>query len=232
MVHLIGKSSATKPIFTVRHDTLTARSHELSPYTPICHACGLILCSINLPQHCCPHCANVILTDSVRGPLITRLEVELAETVAKELEEQERAIEQAKKDAGAFPQLSAAGSTPTLSPQGAAAPPPSRSTHKVMSLTSGNNRRVLVSSYTTTPVSSRPVSRNEDRPVQDDVHRVPPPSLTPTVPDKKPNPDRPWENLLHGAVTYHPPKRLDDAKDTPSRRKRNRGKGKENTTSV
>ncbi|KDR66131.1 hypothetical protein GALMADRAFT_259814 [Galerina marginata CBS 339.88] len=207
-----------------------ARTHELSSYIPICHSCGLILCSVNLPQYCCPFCDKILMTGTVRESLISQLETQLASTIIKEEEAKEKAIQDSQKAAGAFPTLSSAAlslSSPSPVPA-ASIPPPSKQTYKVLSLTS--NKRVVVSSYTSTPVHSRPASRNED--VEEEPIRVPRPPPEPTHADRTPQPSRPWENLIHGAVTYKPRLRVDD--DTtpkgPSRRRRG-NKGKEKETS-
>jgi len=144
-----------------------------------------------------------------------------------ELEEKEKAIEQAQKVAGAFPQLQGSSvKTPQTTPV-----PPVRQTHKVMSLTSGKSRRVVVSSYTTTPVQSRPASRNEV--IEDEPERIPHPAQEPFHASTTPRSNRPWENLIHEAVSYKQKSRLDDdgSSKGPSRRKRaNKAKGKENET--
>ncbi|KAF8175314.1 hypothetical protein BJ912DRAFT_36767 [Pholiota molesta] len=205
-----------------------ARIHGLSPYTPLCQSCGLILCSVNLPQYCCPHCASILMTPASRESLISQLDSELAATIAKEIAERERALEEAQRAAGAFPQLMASSSPSVAQPQThASAPPPSRQTHKVLSLT-GPNRRVLVSSYTTTPVPSRPVSRNEDA---EEPQRVPHPPLQPPYAPQAPSSQRPWENLIDGSVAYQQRSRLDDesaSKPSTRRRRGNKMKGKEN----
>ncbi|KAF5328193.1 hypothetical protein D9619_013384 [Psilocybe cf. subviscida] len=210
-----------------------ARSHELSPYTPICKSCGLILCSVNLPHHACPHCGSDLLSaPTVRDSLIDQIDTQLAETIAKEIAERERAIEEAHRAAGAFPTLSNAppgGQSGFPPPPSAAhiAPQPVRQTHKVMSLTGGSNRKVMVSSYTSTPVTSRPASRAET--VEPEPERVPPPHAEPLHAPGQPESRRPWENLLGESITYVPPSRLDDGaggSKTPSRRNRNHDEGK------
>ncbi|KAF8160028.1 hypothetical protein B0H34DRAFT_705881 [Crassisporium funariophilum] len=209
-----------------------ARNHALSLYSPICLSCGLILCAVNLPQYCCPHCGKVLMTGTLKESLINQLDSQLASTITKELEDKERAIEEARKAVGAFPSLSGSSSPSLLSSPSPhpAVTPPSRQTHKVMSLT--QNKKVVVSSYTSTPVSSRPVSRNED--IAEEPIRVPPPPPAPKHAHDRPTRERPWENLIKGGVTYVPRQRLDDDGETPkpqsSRRKRgnNKDKGKEN----
>jgi len=146
----------------------------------------------------------------------------------------ERIIAEVQREAGAFPQLKGFSSPPSSSQS--PSPPhatPARQTHKVMSLTGGGtgNRRVLVSSYTTTPVTSRPASRTGDAVHEEEPIRVPPPPPEPTHAKRLPSPGRPYENLLGGAVSYVPPSRVDGARNAeaiPSRRRRgNNKKGKE-----
>lgn len=205
-----------------------ARTHELSPYSPICNSCGLILCSLNLPQYRCASCDTVLMTEPVRASLINQLESELASVIAKEEEAREKAIEEAQKSVGAFPTLSATTqpiSTPSPIPAAATQP----QTHKVLSLTS--KKRAIVTSYTTTPAQSRPVSRNESIEEEQPVY-VPKPSQEPPYSKERPKPDRPWENLMNRGVMYRPRKRLDDGatSSTPSSRKKrgNKAKDKEN----
>lgn len=207
-------------------------------YTPICHKCGLILCSTNQAYYSCPHCGRNLLNGGVRETLVIELDAQLASTIAKEIEEKERAIALARREAGAFPQLKGASQTPSHSPAPSPAPaaPAARQTHKVMSLTgSGSrNKRVVVSSYTTTPVASRPASRTGDEVHEEEPTRVPPPPATPAHADRQPAPNRPYENLLGWAVSYVPLSRIDDggnAKGASSRRKRG-GKQKENLEKV
>ena len=164
------------------------------------------------------------MTEAVRHSLITQLEGELVSTLAKEQEERERTVEEAQKAAGAFPSLAAATSTVPLTSSGQTQP----QTHKVLSLTS--KKGVVVSSYTTTPVQSRPVSRSES--IEEEAKgRVLKPSQEPPYSKEKVKPDRPWENLLSEGATYRPRSRLDDGADpAPSssrRRKRNRPKNEE-----
>jgi len=213
-----------------------ARTHDLSLYTPICHRCGLILCSVNVPYHSCPHCGRNLLNGGVRETLVIQLEAQLASTIAKEIEEKDRAIALAQREAGAFPQLKGASQpSPYLnspSPTPAPAAPSARQTHKVMSLTgSGSrNKRVVVSSYTTTPVTSRPASRTGDELHEEEPTRVPPPPPTPAHAGRQPTPSRPYENLVGWAVSYVPPSRIDNGGNTKgasSRRKRGNNKGKE-----
>ena len=210
-----------------------ARTHDLSSYTPICHKCGLILCSTNQPYHSCPHCGRNLLIGGVRETLVIQLESQLASTIAKETEEKERVIALAQKEAGAFPQLKGASQPSSHAHSPSSTPTPSaRQTHKVMSLTgSGSHKkRVLVSSYTSTPVSSRPASRTGDEAHDEEPIRVPPPPLTPAHADRQPSLTRPYENLLGWSVSYVPPSRIDDGgngKSASSHKKGGEGEERE-----
>lgn len=205
-----------------------ARQHSLSSYTPICHACGLVLCSANLPQYACPHCASPTLKDGTRSVLLAELEIQIAGTIAKELEERERAREEARKAAGAFPALGSA-SGPLTIPALASMPPPPNQSHKVLSLNS-KTKKVIVSSYTTTPASSRPASRadTEEEPI-----RVPPPLTEVSFVKRHPDPARPWENLRGAGARYIPPARVEIDNDSKgSGRKGKGGKGKNRGSNV
>ncbi|KAH9478919.1 hypothetical protein JR316_0009381 [Psilocybe cubensis] len=227
-------------------------------HTRRCCSCGLILCSMNAPYYACPHCTEPLITASSSSPstsrsisrdaLVVQIEAELESTLAAEQTAREREIEQARIEAGAFPMLRTGSGSGTASPSPAAnrmtaasAPPsrqsqPQSQTHKVMSLTSkpGNARgRVVVSSYTTvtTPVPSRPSSRNAN---MDDLEEGMAPRVPAPVPLSKevvppPTKERPWLNYVHGPVTYKPPLRVDDERGTvagTSLSKRRRGKAK------
>ncbi|KAF9554934.1 hypothetical protein CPC08DRAFT_712457 [Agrocybe pediades] len=210
-----------------------ARRHDLSPYIPMCQSCGFILCDVNHPRYSCPSCQTNLLSSSrVKQTIMSQIESELGATLAMELEEKEKALEEAQKAAGAFPQLLASSSSSMAQPT--PAPPPQPQTHKVLSLqsTGKKSRRVIVSSYTTTPPpQSRPDSRNSNDLADEPVDRVPHPLLEPI---HSPNPpksqSRPWENLIHGAVSYKPQPRLDDdaSKGPSTSRRRRKAKGKEN----
>ncbi|KAG1876731.1 hypothetical protein C8R48DRAFT_745328 [Suillus tomentosus] len=168
-----------------------AREHDLSPYTAICRGCGLILCAINLPYYACPHCSAVLLSDIVRSSLSARFDEEISKQVAKEEEGRLRVVQQARDAEGAFPVLpgSAAATPPILSSTPSR---PTAQTHKVLSLNS-KTKKYTVSSYTNTPVSSRPASRAESE--VEEVHRVGAPP--PEVDFVKRTPDRnhPWSNM-------------------------------------
>lgn len=197
---------------------LLARVHPLSLYSPICRSCGLIICSVNLPQYCCPHCLKTLMTDAERESVIHQIDSQLASTVVQEVEEKQRALEEARKAVGAFPSLSRSST-----PESSISQPAARQTHKVMSLK--QNNKVVVSSYT----AVLPVSKT-DKP-EDEPDRIPPPPPEPLFSRVQPSPDRPWENLIKGASNYIPKHRLDDdgnAHQSRSHGKRNKGKKKDN----
>ncbi|EGO24298.1 hypothetical protein SERLADRAFT_389286 [Serpula lacrymans var. lacrymans S7.9] len=70
-----------------------------------------------------------------------------------------------------------------------------------MSLNS-KTKKVIVSSYTSTPVPSRPVSRAEEE--EEEPERVPAPPLVPSYTIKRP-PNQPWQNTRGVQAQYIPP---------------------------
>ncbi|KAF8812891.1 hypothetical protein BYT27DRAFT_7158930 [Phlegmacium glaucopus] len=192
-----------------------ARVHSLSPYTPICRSCGLIICSVNPPQYCCPHCVKTLTTDTQRESIINQIDLQLASTVAQEVEQRQRAIEEARKVIGAFPSLSG------LPVPESSISPAAQQTHKVLSFK--QNNKVVISSYK--PAS--PASKTDE--LEDEPDRVPPPPAEPLCSRVKSTRDRPWENLMKGVSTYIPRYRLDsDASTHQPRSHRKRQKGKKN----
>ncbi|KAI0033366.1 hypothetical protein K488DRAFT_36800, partial [Vararia minispora EC-137] len=85
-----------------------ARIHALSPYTPLCVSCGLILCSLQPTHLPCPSCTSPLLTPTQRDALVAQVQSELDATLASELSERLRAEEAARAAAGAFPSLPSA----------------------------------------------------------------------------------------------------------------------------
>ncbi|KIJ12804.1 hypothetical protein PAXINDRAFT_177112 [Paxillus involutus ATCC 200175] len=148
-----------------------ARQHDLSKYVPLCRQCGLVLCTLNLPYHACPHCGGVLLDAFRHSALAAALENELAEQIAQEERAHQRAIEEARIAAGAFPML--LGSQP---PKASRTPPPPQS-YKVLSLDS-KTKKATVRSYTNTPVPSRPASRAEEVKEEDQRVPAPPPGIS------------------------------------------------------
>ena len=161
------------------------------------------------------------MTDAQRESIINQIDLQLASTITQEAEQKQQALEEAKKLVGAFPHLSGSPAPATsISP---AAP----QTHKVMSLK--QNNKVVVSSYTPVLLTSN----SNERQVEEEPDRVPPPPSDPLFSRTLPTPDRPWENLVKGASTYIRKHGLDDDGNThqsQSHRKRNKGKKKEDDT--
>jgi hypothetical protein len=174
---------------------ILARAHELSPYTPICSACGLILCALNLPHHACPHCRTSLLTTSARLSLLHTLEQSIEETLTKEEKERERAIEEARRAAGAFPTLAdaAAGATHALDLH------PVNQPHKVLSLDS-KTKKVTVASYTQRAPSpaTKGITKEPQEPASKKTSRLPAEVLFSSKPQHT---ERPWLNVRPGSQT-------------------------------
>ncbi|KAI0628240.1 hypothetical protein C8Q77DRAFT_482371 [Trametes polyzona] len=185
-----------------------ARMHELSQYTPICRSCGLILCELNLPNFACPHCGEALLTPAARDTLLQALETRIAETIAKEEEERQRAIQAARNAEGAFPTLSAAASRAGTPAPGTDAQTthPVNQTHKVLSLDS-RTRKVKVSSYTPPTVSRTASTEKLAKEAEPEHKRVPAPPPD-VICSPAPPPQRPWMNTRGLNVTYVPPSRV------------------------
>lgn len=199
-----------------------AREHVLSTYAPICYGCGLILCKLNPPHCACPHCGEVLLDSIQRPVLVAQLKEELRKQISKEEEQRQRAIEEAQKAAGAFPMLPSSVTNRQYTKVASAAPPQS---HKVMSLNSAT-KKVTVSSYTTTPVSSRPPSPSPGEDALKEPPRVPPPDKDISyVKQQPPDPAHPWRNVEFPDLRYVPLPR-DDGPKRPRNKQQNNGRGK------
>lgn len=182
------------------------------------------------------------MTDHIRTSLTSRLEQQLSEQLAKEERDREQAIEDARKAAGAFPTLGGLAAPVPLSVDAAAFNPrPANQTHKVLSLgntgTKKGKGRVTVTSYTTTPVPSRPLSRaSPAEEVDPEPVRIPKPKDgVPFV--GKLDATRPWADLRNNeevryipAPTIEGSTRTGEVKGGPEKRSRRNkgGKGKEN----
>ncbi|PIL25399.1 hypothetical protein GSI_13289 [Ganoderma sinense ZZ0214-1] len=198
-----------------------ARMHPLSPYTPICRACGLVLCELNLPQFACPHCGAARLVPAARTALVDALDTQIADTLAREDAERARAVQEARAAQGAFPTLSASASaaasrasTPGPGPD----PHPANQTHKVLSL-NPKTKRVKVESYTppagAAVSGSRAASKEKEKEkekakqaaAEPEYRRVPAPPSEVVVSRTQPDAQRPWANVRGLNVTYVPPSR-------------------------
>ncbi|KAI5996776.1 hypothetical protein EDC04DRAFT_3075673 [Pisolithus marmoratus] len=194
-----------------------AREHGLSTYVPLCYGCGLVLCNLNLPHYACPHCGESFLDNARRSAIVAQILEELRGQVAKEEDERHRAIEEVRKAEGAFPMLpGASGTQGARRPAGKATATGPQSSHKVLSLNS-TTKKVTVSSYTNTPISSRPPS-----PAPEEPRRLPPPPREISYVKQPPDPEHPWKNMQFPDLQYiPPPKDL----NTHSRQQRERDGG-------
>lgn len=185
-----------------------ARHHPLSTYTPLCKACGLILCSLNKPYHLCPNsnCPSPRLL-STPQELINQLKSNLISQLKKEETEKLRLEEEKRVAAGAFPSLQ---STTNPHQQQQQQPEQQQKTSKILSLSkskTGNKKLITISSSHPSPSSSIPSSRAitpEDQltlrisePPKTVIHAIPPPSL-PRSTELLSNSTRPWRNYTLG----------------------------------
>ena len=154
---------------------------------------------MNLPQYACPFCSGTLLSAEEKRSLVTLLEKQIEDIQAREENERQREAQQAKRVAGEFPTLLASMGTTSFQVPGATA-------HKVLSVksmttakTKGRASRVVASSssYSSTPVGSRPASRGPDQ-EEELTPRVPHPGREPKYADRVVDPERPYENLLLG----------------------------------
>jgi len=169
-----------------------ARTHPLSPYTPLCTKCGFILCSLHAPAYPCPHCSNPLTTPPSKDALIDKIKQEIGDLLQREQEERERQKLEHEKAVGAFPTLA----TSTGYPE----PIKPSQPRKVLSLNQ-QTRKVTVASYTALSIAapSSPSSQEEA------VYRVPrPPKEVDYVRGKLAIDGRRWENLRDGGIVYVP----------------------------
>ncbi|KAG7443386.1 uncharacterized protein BT62DRAFT_921894 [Guyanagaster necrorhizus] len=158
-----------------------ARVHPLSRYTSACPTCGLVLCSLNPPQHACPHCRAAPPHPEL---LIARVQAE----IKREEEEHEREEEERIRAAGAFPTLPAAGGAPT--------PTPTPSQHKVLSVNSKTKK-------VTVKVASTSTGTSTSRAETPEPIRVPPPA--PPEAPRKVDEARPFANYVVGHAAKYVP---------------------------
>ncbi|KAF9648866.1 hypothetical protein BDM02DRAFT_3143462 [Thelephora ganbajun] len=166
------------------------RIHPLSNYTPVCHTCGLPLCSVNLPYFPCPHppCRSSLLSstpDPCRvqiQPLIARIDNEIKDQLKKEEDERTFAAEELRIREGAFPILRASPSpSPSPSPGnqpshvrsggGPVANHPQNQGYSVMSLIAGKGGKrsqITVASYRPGNISKSSSSSSLKKDAEDD----------------------------------------------------------------
>ncbi|KDQ18830.1 hypothetical protein BOTBODRAFT_28331, partial [Botryobasidium botryosum FD-172 SS1] len=96
------------------------RTHELSPYTPLCAHCGFIMCDLQSPSSACPSCHSPLLSPTACIALIKKIEAQKAGVLEEEERERERQRirlqkeEEERAGGGAFPTLPAGGPPPPL----------------------------------------------------------------------------------------------------------------------
>ncbi|KAH9004428.1 hypothetical protein EDB86DRAFT_3240426 [Lactarius hatsudake] len=145
-----------------------ARTHALSEYTPLCTACGLVLCALHQPHRPCPHCTAPLLDPTARAALLVQLEEQRAHTLAEEAAARARAAEELRMAEGAFPALGGApGAGAGAGGGGAGA--------RVLSLV---GQRVVVESYrAASDMRSKEAAETEEDAEDGVPPRVPPPPM-------------------------------------------------------
>ncbi|KAG6878873.1 hypothetical protein C0992_006961 [Termitomyces sp. T32_za158] len=197
-------------------------------------------CFCQAPAHLCPSCKEPLLTPIQRSTLITRIETEIADTILKEQLACERAEEERRAAAGAFPSLQGSGSSyPSLqSSSHRLPPPPEPQTYKVLSLGSKAKRTTLTTT-TIRPKASVTPSPQDSRPTSPQPIRQPRPHASSDKRKGKArvDPARLWANLNGDTPIYIPPVLSIDEVDADSeeragtrKRRRRKGKGKEKGT--
>ncbi|KIJ67072.1 hypothetical protein HYDPIDRAFT_85644, partial [Hydnomerulius pinastri MD-312] len=92
-------------------------------------------------------------------------------------------------------------------------------------------KKVTVSSYTNTPVPSRPSSRVEDLPLLEE-QRVPAPSSEVSYARQPADPNRPWRNVKAGELRYIAPPADPERTTGQSSRRRRKKEGAEQQAPV
>lgn len=180
---------------------------------------------LNHPYFACPHCQSLLLPDTAKNALIETLQVELAETIAKEEEEADRVRDEAKRAEGAFPLLGMNAQTSSI-PSATPAPvqkqqprQPQQQTHKVLSLNS-KTKKVTVASYVPIPVPLQSINSgqsDDDRLDEPKPVRVPPPPREVEV-----KPARTWAELRGRRLTYQPDPAEEEARKKALRKEKRR----------
>lgn len=198
-----------------------AREHTLSPFSPMCEQCGLILCDLNIPYYVCPHCSTPLHTPGARDTLIAKIEQELEGVLQKEAAERDRVVQEARKAEGQFPALPGTSSkTPSRSPstqslktQTTQPAPQQQSSYKVLSLNPKSKKVVVTTRVKATSVpASVPTSQSKESLVAE-PRRVPRPPPEVDFSPKSPDQSRPWAPLMRPHLTYVPPATLLDTEE-------------------
>jgi hypothetical protein len=161
--------------------------------------------------------------------VVSRLEAQIADTVAKEAEERDRAAEEARIAAGAFPVLSS-GSASTPPPHSSRISDTHANSLRHLNLPRSSNAmttKVTLTSYSKTSPPSVPNSRAEES--EEERTRVPrPPMEVDYV--KRPLDSTTFRgDFRNREVKYIPPARVDDENDSlgGGHTRRNKIKGQE-----
>ncbi|KAJ3479298.1 hypothetical protein NLI96_g9159 [Meripilus lineatus] len=186
----------------------------------MCLHCGLILCTLNLPQYVCPHCSAALHKPEDRDALVAKLDQELEETLRKEEAERERLAQQIQKAQSEFPSLPGTR-TPSRSPSSQslkAQQPPPQTSHKVLSINPKSKKVIISSKVKATSIpASISASPSQDS-VSAEPRRIPRPSPEVIYSSKEPDSGRPWAPMLRPRVTYIPPASI--VSPTPSKGQR------------
>ncbi|KAI6007938.1 hypothetical protein EDC04DRAFT_2966252 [Pisolithus marmoratus] len=149
------------------------------PTSPFATAAVSCFCNLNLPHYACPHCGESFLDNARRSALVAQVLEELRRQVAKEEEQRNRAIEEARKAEGAFPMLpGASGTQGACRPAGKGTATGPQSSHKVLSLNSTTKKKNHVGSL----------------PLQEISYVKQPP-----------DPEHSWKNMQFPDLQYIPP---------------------------
>ena len=190
-----------------------ARVHPVSPHSPLCLICGLVLCDLNPPYNSCPSCLSPLLSQNSRDTLLARLDAQLAQTLDKEENERIRIQEQQRQAVGAFPTLTGAP-IPLSVPK-----PQVPQQYKVLSLNSKTKKAMITTVRPSPPSSSATTPNPKPEEVDEGPVRVPPPPHDVAFSkSRNVDPARPYENFVDSALLYVPA-------TTPQQPKSSRRKG-------
>lgn len=152
---------------------VAARIHDLSPYTPHCPSCGLILCTLHPAHHPCPSCLHPILSPAALARLLLRIQDDVDAQLAREQaarDEVERARIAAVQAQAAFPYLSGTkgsgigtgvGSGPLAQPVPG---PPGSEGRKVLTIGSKGKGKGKAKTTTLTTTYTRPTPTPSPQP--------------------------------------------------------------------
>ncbi|KAG8722724.1 hypothetical protein FRC08_012603 [Ceratobasidium sp. 394] len=208
-----------------------ARTHPLSPYTPLCNFCGIILCSLHNPALLCPSCSSPLLPPATRNAVLDQLQRELAAQLSLEAEKRAEELRLAEQ---AEAHRSGGGQFPTLTGQPDSRPLQVPTPRKVLSLNS-TTKKATLSTFIAVP--SPPVSNPGSGRTSPAENRVPAPVQAPVALDMTPEMkllarQRPWVDVQDPTPIYvpievtKPPSAEGDAAGEGGRGKSKRRKGR------